>query len=315
MVHHNGFHKEGKTMVHHDGFQTVKGTIDWEHPMYKLYEKAKRNGKWNPADIDFSQDKEDFARLTSEEKIAALPLVAGFSAGEEAVTLDILPMTNALARQGRLEDVMFLTTFMHDEAKHVEMFSRWQQEVGIGAMDLSVFHNDHYKRIFYEALPEAMNRLYTDDSPEAVIRAATVYNMIVEGTLAESGYYTFRQIYKKAGLFPGLLQGIDYLNMDEGRHIQFGLYTIQRLVNENERYYDLFIQYMDELWPHVVGYVAYLTELGKRQQQLARTYALEIDYDMLNNYVVKQFNIRKKQISRAKRVDSIEELEKTVAES
>ncbi|WP_047758233.1 R2-like ligand-binding oxidase, partial [Geobacillus sp. ZGt-1] len=206
-------------MVHHDGFQTVKATIDWEHPMFKLYEKAKRNGKWNPADIDFSQDQKDFASLTSEEKISALPLVAGFSAGEEAVTLDILPMAHALARQGRLEDVLFLTTFMHDEAKHVEMFSRWQQAVGIGQMDLSVFHNDHYKRIFYEALPEAMNRLYADDSPEAVIRAATVYNMIVEGTLAESGYYTFRQIYKKAGLFPGLLQGIDYLNMDEGRHI------------------------------------------------------------------------------------------------
>ncbi|WP_257722325.1 MULTISPECIES: R2-like ligand-binding oxidase [Geobacillus] len=304
-----------KAMTRHDGFQTVKGTIDWEHPMYKLYEKAKRNGKWNPADIDFSQDKEDFARLTSEEKIVALPLVAGFSAGEEAVTLDILPMTNALARQGRLEDVLFLTTFMHDEAKHVEMFSRWQQAVGIGQMDLSVFHNDHYKRIFYEALPEAMDRLYTDDSPQAIIRAATVYNMIVEGTLAESGYYTFRQIHKKAGLFPGLLQGIDYLNMDEGRHIQFGLYTIQRLVNEDERYYDLFIQYMDELWPHVVGYVAYLTELGQRQQQLARTSTLEIDYEMLNNYVIKQFNIRKKQISRTKRYDSVEELEKTSAES
>nr|6I93_A Chain A, Ribonucleotide reductase small subunit [Geobacillus kaustophilus HTA426]6I94_A Chain A, Ribonucleotide reductase small subunit [Geobacillus kaustophilus HTA426]6I95_A Chain A, Ribonucleotide reductase small subunit [Geobacillus kaustophilus HTA426] len=316
MAHHHHHHvDDDDKMVHHDGFQTVKATIDWEHPMFKLYEKAKRNGKWNPADIDFSQDQKDFASLTSEEKISALPLVAGFSALEEAVTLDILPMAHALARQGRLEDVLFLTTFMHDEAKHVEMFSRWQQAVGIGQMDLSVFHNDHYKRIFYEALPEAMNRLYADDSPEAVIRAATVYNMIVEGTLAESGYYTFRQIYKKAGLFPGLLQGIDYLNMDEGRHIQFGIYTIQRIVNEDERYYELFIRYMDELWPHVIGYVDYLTELGKRQQQLARTYALEIDYDLLRHYVIKQFNLRKKQISRTKRVDVVEGLEKTAAES
>ncbi|OQP04559.1 R2-like ligand-binding oxidase [Geobacillus sp. 44B] len=302
-------------MFYHESFQTVKGTIQWDHPMYKLYEKAKKQGKWNPADIDFSQDQEDFQRLSDGEKIASLSLVAGFSAGEEAVTLDILPMINAMARQGRLEDTMFLTTFLHDEAKHAEMFSRWQQAVGVGDMDLSVFHNDSYKRIFYEALPESMNRLNTDDSPEAVIRAATVYNMIVEGTLAESGYYAFRQIFKKAGLFPGILQGIDYLNMDEGRHIQFGIYTIQRLVAGNDAHYKVFIDYMDELWEHAFGYVEYLVSLGEQQKRmLASKRMLEVDYDMLKNYAVKQFHIRKKQIDRAKKYDSIDELEKALTE-
>jgi ribonucleoside-diphosphate reductase beta chain len=70
-------------MVYRESFQTVKGTIQWDHPMYKLYEKAKKQGKWNPADIDFSQDQEDFQRLSDGEKIASLPLVAGFSAGED----------------------------------------------------------------------------------------------------------------------------------------------------------------------------------------------------------------------------------------
>ncbi|UOE75815.1 R2-like ligand-binding oxidase [Parageobacillus thermoglucosidasius] len=302
-------------MVYHESFQTVKGTINWDDPMYKLYEKAKKQGKWNPADIDFSQDRIDFQSLSNEEKIAALPLVAGFSAGEEAVTLDILPMIKAMARQGRLEDTMFLTTFLHDEAKHVEMFSRWQQAVGVGDMDLSIFHNDSYKRIFYEALPESLERLNTDDSPEAVIRAATVYNMIVEGTLAESGYYAFRQIFKKAGLFPGILQGIDYLNMDEGRHLQFGIYTIQRLVAGNDANYKVFIDYMDELWEHVIGYVDYLSALGEQQKKLAPTKRLlEVDYDMLRNYAVKQFNIRKNKIDRAKKYNSVDELEKALTE-
>ncbi|WP_420768817.1 R2-like ligand-binding oxidase [Parageobacillus thermoglucosidasius] len=302
-------------MVYHESFQTVKGTINWDDPMYKLYEKAKKQGKWNPADIDFSQDRIDFQSLSNEEKIAALPLVAGFSAGEEAVTLDILPMIKAMARQGRLEDTMFLTTFLHDEAKHVEMFSRWQQAVGVGDMDLSIFHNDSYKRIFYEALPESLERLNTDDSPEAVIRAATVYNMIVEGTLAESGYYAFRQIFKKAGLFPGILQGIDYLNMDEGRHLQFGIYTIQRLVAGNDANYKVFIDYMDELWEHVIGYVDYLSALGEQQKKLVPTKRLlEVDYDMLRNYAVKQFNIRKNKIDRAKKYNSVDELEKALTE-
>src|SRR5699024_968791 len=112
----------------------------------------------------------DYQNMKEDEKVTAMPLVAAFSAGEEAVTIDILPMIQALARQGRLEDTMFLTTFIFDESKHTELFSRWQHEVGIGEMDLSVFHNDSYKRIFYEELPESMNRLLTDDSPEALIK-------------------------------------------------------------------------------------------------------------------------------------------------
>lgn len=294
----------------HESFQTVKGQINWDAPMYRLYEKAKRNGKWNPADIDFSQDREDFNRMRNDEKIATLPLVSSFSAGEEAVTLDILPMIYAMARLGRLEDTMFLTTFLHDEAKHTEMFSRWQNAVGVGDVDLSVFHSDSYKRIFYEALPESMDRLNTDDSPEAVIRAATVYNMIVEGVLAESGYYSFRRVFKKAGFFPGILQGIDYLNMDEGRHIQFGIYTIQRLVVGNDANYKIFIDYMDELWTHAFGVVDYLTGLAENQQKTA-TYksSLDIDPDIMKDYALKQFNIRKSKVDRVKKYSSLEELE------
>nr|WP_077613899.1 R2-like ligand-binding oxidase [Caenibacillus caldisaponilyticus] len=297
----------------HESFQTVKGQIHWDHPMYKLYEKAKRNGKWNPADIDFSQDREDYNNLHPDERIAILPLISSFSAGEEAVTLDILPMVQAMARQGRLEDTMFLTTFVHDEAKHTELFSRWQQAVGVGDMDLSVFHSDSYKRIFYEELPAAMDRLNTDDSPEAVIRAATVYNMIVEGVLAESGYYSFRQVFKKAGLFPGILQGIDYLNMDEGRHIQFGIYTIQRLVVGSAANYKIFNDYMDELWEHAFGIVEYLTSLAEEQRkQAAFQSSLEFDPDMMKEYAVKQFHIRKSKVDRVKRYQSLSELEAAV---
>lgn len=293
----------------HESFQTVKGQINWDAPMYKLYEKAKKNG-WNPADIDFSQDRVDFQGLRDEERIAALPLVSSFSAGEEAVTLDILPMVQAMGRQGRLEDTMFLTTFLHEEAKHTEMFSRWQRAVGVGDMDLSVFHSDSYKRIFYEALPDSMERLNTDDSPEAVIRAATVYNMIVEGTLAESGYYSFRQIFKNAGLMPGILEGIDYLNRDEGRHLQFGIYTIQRLVVGNDALFKVFYDYMDELWEHAYGVVDYLTSLSEQQKQLA-TYesSLEIDSDKMKAYALKQFNIRKSKVERAYKFQNAEELE------
>lgn len=299
-------------MVQHESFQTVKGSINWDDPMYKLYEKSKRIGKWNPAEIDFSQDAKDFQSLRDEERIAALPLISAFSAGEEAVTLDILPMMHAMANQGRLEDTMFLTTFIHEEAKHTEMFSRWQNAVGIADMDLSVFHPDSYKHIFYEELPEAMNSLLTDDSPKAIIRAATVYNMVVEGILAESGYNAFREIFRKAGFFPGLLKGIDYLNMDEGRHIQFGIYTIQRLVAGSDENYKFFNDYIDELWVHAYDYVTYLTQLSEQQEQLISYESkLEIDPKLLEEFAKRQYRIRKNQIDRVRKYDSVEDLEKS----
>lgn len=294
----------------HEKFQTVESHINWNAPMYTLYEKAKKNGKWNPADMDFSQDCEDFQAMNADDRISALPLVASFSAGEEAVTEDILPMMHAMTKQGRLEDTMFLTTFLHDEAKHMEMFSRWQEAVGVGDMDLSVFHNDSYKRIFYEALPESMERLYTDDSPEAVIRAATVYNMVVEGTLAKSGFNAFRQIFKKAGLLPGILQGIDYINGDEGRHLQFGTFTIQRLVAGNEKNFKVFHDYMDELWPHTYGVVEKLSSLADQQRKQDWTKAeLDIDSEMMRDYAVNQFNLRKSKVERARKYESAADLE------
>ena len=36
-----------------------------------------------------------------------LPLILGFQAGEEAVTLDLLPLIMTMAREGRLEEEMF----------------------------------------------------------------------------------------------------------------------------------------------------------------------------------------------------------------
>ncbi|AXF56869.1 R2-like ligand-binding oxidase [Salicibibacter kimchii] len=288
----------------HERFQTVESALNWNAPMYRLYEKAKK-GYWDPANIDFSQDQKDFQKMSADDKMFSLPLVGAFSAGEEAVTLDILPMLEVMARQGRLEDTLFMTTFLHDEAKHTEMFSRWQTAVGVADMDLHAFHDDNYKYLFYEELPEKMDRLKTDDSPEAVIKAATVYNMIVEGTLAESGYHAFRQTFKEAGLMPGILEGIDLLNRDEGRHLQFGIFTIQRLVAGNDHLFKLFHDYMDELAPYAFGFVDYLTGLFEQSKEQDWTnMTLSIDPNMMKEYARNQFSIRKSKIDRARKFES-----------
>ena len=131
----------------------------------RLYEKAKRLGVWNPAEIDFSRDREDWEAMNDERRKAILRLTARFLAGEEAVTLDLLPLILAIARQGRLEEEIFLTTFLFEEAKHTDFFSRWVREVA-GSPKLPSAPEPSIQ-LFDVELPSAMNALLEDDSPAA----------------------------------------------------------------------------------------------------------------------------------------------------
>ena len=85
---------------------------------------------WDPADIDFSRDREDWERLTDDERDYATRLCAEFIAGEEAVTQDIQPFMAAMRAEGRLGDEMYLTQFAFEEAKHVQVFRMWLDAVG-----------------------------------------------------------------------------------------------------------------------------------------------------------------------------------------
>lgn len=129
----------------HESFVTTSRGLQRDSPPMKLFEKAKQFGIWNPSDIDFSQDKSDWAGLEDDEKDMLLRLTAQFQAGEEAVTLDLLPLIMTIAREGRIEEEMFLTTFLWEEAKHVDFFNRFITEVTGDPGDLSRYHLPNYR--------------------------------------------------------------------------------------------------------------------------------------------------------------------------
>jgi ribonucleoside-diphosphate reductase beta chain len=107
----------------------------------RLWQKAKRLGVWNPADIDFSQDVADWQNLNATERDLLLRLTGMFVAGEESVTLDLLPLIMTIAREGRLEEEMFLTTFLWEEAKHVDFFANgFLKHIAPDAGDLTSYH-------------------------------------------------------------------------------------------------------------------------------------------------------------------------------
>jgi ribonucleoside-diphosphate reductase beta chain len=239
-------------LARHETFHSVARGIRWDLLPSRLYERGKRLGAWNPQDIDFSQDREGFRRLDPAAQESFLRLAAGFAAGEEAVTLDLLPLVMTMAREGRLEEEMYLTNFLFEEAKHTEFFRRLLDAIGVHE-DLSVYHSPAYRTIFYEELPQAMNRLLTDPSPEAQAEAAVTYNMVVEGVLAETGYFAWRRLLEPSGAMPGTLTGIAHIATDEARHIAYGVYLLSRLVAADDRIFGVVERRLNALMPPALG--------------------------------------------------------------
>lgn len=240
----------------HEQFVTTTRGLNRDMPPMRLFEKAKIYGIWNPSLIDFTQDRQDWLHLSAEEQDIVKRLTALFVAGEEAVTLDLLPLMMVVAQEGRIEEEMFLTTFLWEEAKHTDFFQRFLNDVlAVAGEDLSGYHSDSYKQLFYEALPQALNRLRTDASPEAQLIASVTYNMIVEGVLAETGYHAYFTIFKNNDLMPGNTEGIQKLKQDESRHIAYGIYLISRLVAEHPELWDVAEAQMNQLLMPAMGVI------------------------------------------------------------
>ena len=274
-------------------YVTTKQQINKQSLPYNLYQKAKRHGIWNPVDIDFSQDKEDWKKLSDAQQLEVLTQFAQFIGGEEAVTADILPMIMAVSKKGWFEEESYLTTFLFEEAKHAEFFSLFLEEIGV-TEDLSHLLTPGHHKLFDEILPTVMNKLLEDDSPEAMIDAAVTYNIFAEGVLAETGYWFFYEALSKANLFPGFISGIRNVKRDEGRHIGFGTFLIQRLIAEHPELdlYERVQAKLQELLPIAVM----LTERPNGE----KITSLGIEEGKAMEFAMKQLQARMTVLSRAK---------------
>ena len=199
----------------------------------QLWHKAKKLGVWDPRDIDFLRDTRDWALLAEPERDVLLRLTALFEAGGAGIARDLLPLITVMADEQRLEEELYLTSFLLEEGKHFELFRRFLDEIARESGDLSRYHTPSWRRIFESELPRAMCRLRDDGSPEAQAEAAVTYNMVVEGVLAETGYHAYQTTLARRGILPGMQQALGHLQRDESRHLAYGVFLLSRLVAEH----------------------------------------------------------------------------------
>ncbi|RMH69061.1 MAG: R2-like ligand-binding oxidase [Bacteroidetes bacterium] len=266
------------------------------YPM-RLWEKAKRWGIWNPSELDFEQDRADWQRLDERERDLLLRLTAQFAGGEESVTIDLLPLLGVMAQEGRIEEELFLTSYLWEEAKHVDAFGRFLEEVVGVTGGLEDYFTDAYRRLFFEEQPRALQRLRVDASPLALAEASVTYQMITEGVLAETGYHAYYTVLQKAGMMPGMQQLVRLVQRDESRHIGYGIFLLSRLVAEHG----------EPLWEVIEARMTHLLSLPIQHiEETLAPYGTSIPFgvraDDFLSFGMAQFQKRYARIEKARRL-------------
>ena len=238
-------------------YRSTRG-INYDSVPWKLWEKSKKLF-WDPADLDFSQDVIDWQQMSEASRTIVAMAARGFMVGEEAVTLDIVPLLRCMSDQGRLEDTMYLSMFAMEEAKHTDMFRRWFDAVGLDPASLDdlvraqneAMQSNGNRRtgIFDGVLTRVMRRLDTDQSPEAILDATLVYNQLVEGVAAISGYQRWDRTFRKIGRLPGLEAGIHLTQRDERRHIAYGTYLGRQILAKHPELW----AFVERRWERLTG--------------------------------------------------------------
>lgn len=283
-----------------ESYVTTTRGLNRDLPPMKLWEKAKKLGIWNPADIDFSQDKKDWDGLNDKQQEYILTLASQFISGEEAVTLDLLPLIKAVADGGHLEEEMFLTTFLWEEAKHIDFFDRAISSWGVNKQNLYEKYPPSYMGYFGDSFTSTMDALNHNPSPENIVRASAMYNMSIEGILAETGYFMWYQLMDSENILPGARSGIRNIQLDVSRHIAYGVWLCSRMVAEHPDLFDIIPETMEECFAY------FQKSIGETESMLGDI-PFDYSYDEVIAFAGSQYQKRLARIEKA-RGKSLEEL-------
>lgn len=207
---------------------------------------------------------------TLAEFEALRSFIAQFGGGEEAVVDDLLPVVMSV---DDLNDEMFLTTQVYEEAKHLEYWERYWNEVlnpagealGYGKTYPTdeKYISDSYMSLFL-ANERRTNRLTEEgkNTPANLAKAVCTYHLVMEGVAAQTGYYTLSKLFgeDEEGVavrdqpnLRGLVQGVNYIRSDEGRHVGWGMNKVKELIEAKDVDAEIVQDILQEMMPDIAG--------------------------------------------------------------
>ena len=165
--------------------------------------------------------------MTEEQRAGIPTITVRFEAGEQEVTDELLPMLAAAHALGRFDWVMFLSTFMLEEARHSEFFTHLacagpraldagREGELLAARDHTVDPTGRFTvgEPVYEGLPKYGRKLSAavesgvESAIEgAFVRFSTLYSAWIEGVLTMPSYEIVIDTTELWGVLPALRQG------------------------------------------------------------------------------------------------------------
>jgi ribonucleoside-diphosphate reductase beta chain len=225
--------------------------------LYRRWEDS----QWSPFAIDLSEDVRQWADMTGEDRDLIFYVLSSLMVAEERITTKFSGLVGAY---GSEEEATFLSTQQVDEARHMQFYARFQDEV-VASPEAIRAHvdraresvSDAFRHIFDEELVEAHKRLVAEpDSLAAKVGFITLYHLILEGTLGLTTFKFTTDYLSDEGLLPGFLQGYSRIHHDETRHIGYGVWFLREAVRAEPEMADVVRQTLRDLLPSVAASLA-----------------------------------------------------------
>jgi len=218
--------------------------------LYRHWEES----QWNPWEIDLSRDREHWA--TMEDRSLVSFVLGSLMVAEERITTKFSGLVGA---DGSEEEVAYLATQQVDEAKHMQFYARFQDEV-VTEPALIAAHvqrareqvSPAFRTIFDDKLVAAHERLAANPADLAAkVAFVTIYHLVLEATLGLTTFEFATRFLEREGLLAGFVAGYTKIHHDEHRHIGYGIWFLRKAVAEDGAMGDVVRGTLRELLPAV----------------------------------------------------------------
>jgi len=225
--------------------------------LYRRWEDS----QWSPFAIDLDHDREQWAQMSGEDRDLIFFVLSSLMVAEERITTKF---SGLLSAYGSEEEATFLATQQVDEARHMQFYARFQDEV-VAEPDLIAAHVQRaranvsaaFRQIFDVELVAAHERLVSEPSSLAAkIRFVTIYHLILEGTLGLTTFKFTTDHLSAEGLLPGFVEGYSKIHHDETRHIGYGVWFLRETVRARADAGEVVRQTLRDLLPSVAASLA-----------------------------------------------------------
>jgi ribonucleoside-diphosphate reductase beta chain len=220
--------------------------------LYRRWEDS----QWSPFAIDLRTDAEQWSALNEDQRELVHFALSSLMVAEERITTKFSGLVGA---HGSEEEATFLATQQVDEARHMQFYARFQDEV-IAEPDVIEAHvararehvSDAFRQIFDVELVRAHEQLVAAPGElDAKTRFIALYHLILEGTLGLTSFKFVTDYLNGVGLLPGFVDGYSKIHHDETRHIGYGVWWLRETVREHPEQADVIRRTLRELLPHV----------------------------------------------------------------